>query len=287
MFNQLFFTTGPATLVPPSYINFFEQPPGIMEGVKLIQVNEDHRLFLRGEFGGFRIYMLVTHPIVEIIPDTVKLISDTHFIASLKLELSPGVMSEHKVIFRAPILPFYNVRATEYGIFPDAFEFKLPLDRIERFPCNLNFLQEFAENSPVIPLCVRYVGIVKSKQREAHDRLGKGHEKLQMLLAEQTQRLSRQTTSIVLYRPSELIPPLLSFPDVIEIIEATMISYFQSSPLNIRRLNFPSDSPELCSKISSLKVKNVFTRVTAPKNTFLYSKKAQSKIEHDIKIFIP
>lgn len=281
---MLCFTSGPATVVDPSYIEYLNQPHGMMAGVKVIRLSEDHRLFLQGQFGGFRIYILVTHTRAEIIPGSVQPISLTHFVAVIRLELSPGTLTEHQIVFRAPLLPYTDVRATSYGLFPDSFEFRGPGPGTESFPCNLSFLLHYAENSPPIPLRVEYIGITKSEKREAHDRLGEGHEKLQKLLAEQNRRPSRQTTSIVLYRPSELEPPILSFADVIETIEATMIQHFKPQPLNVARLNFPHDSPELCAKIKAVDVNAILTVVESPKGAKLFSHSAPQAQEHFIKV---
>ncbi|WP_454877421.1 hypothetical protein [Serratia inhibens] len=273
-------TSGPATIVDPSYIEYLEQPPGIIQGTKTIQINDDHRLHLSGEFGGFRIYLLVNHTRAEVIPETVRQVSRTHFIATVKLELFPNKITEHEIHFRAPVTSFSGVRARRYGLFPDSFEFKVNSPKTETYPCSLHFLQHFAENCPLIPLNIQYIGITKSENREAHHRLEKGHEKLQKLLSEQNRRPSKQTTSIVLYRPSDLKDSSISFSDLIEIFEASMISYFQPRPLNISRLNFPNDSPDLCKKIKSLNVQNVMTTITAPKGTKLFSNTIKMDKEH-------
>jgi len=276
----MLFTSGPATVVDPSHIKYMDQPPGMMDGVKIIRLSEDHRLFLQGGFGRFRIYFLVTHTRVEIVTQSVRRLSPTHFSAVLKLELAPNTLTEHEVTFHAPLLPYSDVRATCYGLFPDAFQFRSVGPGTESFPCDLSFLLHQAENCPSIPLRVEYIGIAKSEKREAQDRLGKGHEKLQKLLADQNRRQSRQTTSIVLYRPSELIPPVLPFADVIETIEATMIQYFKPQPLNVERLNFPHDSPGLSAKLRAIGVRGITTKVEAPRGAKLFSNFAPQAEEH-------
>ncbi len=283
---MLCFTTGPATVIDPSYIEYLDQPPGMMEGVKAIRVSEDHRLFLQGEFGGFRIYSLVTHARAEVVPQSVRPISSTHFVSSVRFEFTPGSITEHEIAFRTPIFPFADVRATRYGLFLDSFEFRGAGPGTESFPCSLSFLLHYAENCPSIPLRIEYIGIAKSAKREAHDRLGKGHEKLQKLLAEQNRRPSRQTTSIVLYRPSPLEPPILPFADVIETIEATMIQYFKPHPLNVERLNFPQDSPALSAKIKGIGARKIITEVTAPKGAKLFSNSVGQAETHVIGVWL-
>lgn len=268
---MLYFTSGPATVVDPSHIEYLDQPPGMMTSVKEVRLSEDHRLFLQGEFGGFRIYTLVTHPRAEIVPQSVRRIYSTHFVSSVRLELTPGSITEHEIVFRAPMFPFSDVRATKYGLFPDSFEFRGAGPGTESFPCSLSFLLHYAENCPLLPLFVEYIGIAKSEKREAQDRLGEGHEKLQKLLAEQNRRPSMQATSIVLYRPSPLDPPILPFADVIETIEATLIQHFKPQPLNIERLQFPHDSPALSAKIKRTGARKIITEITAPKGTKLFS----------------
>lgn len=282
--SNLCFTSGPGTVVDPSYIEYLDQPSGMMEGIKAISPSEGHRLLLQGEFGGFRIYTLVTHSRAEIVPQSVRRMSATYFASSVKLELTKGSITEHEIVFRAPILPYVDVRANCYGLVPDSFEFVCPGPSTESFPCDLSFLLYYAENCPLIPLLVNYIGIAKSEKREAQDRLGEGHEKLQKLLAEQNQRQSRQTTSIVLYRPSELEPPVLQFADVIETIEATMIQHFKPQPLNVERLNFPHDSPALSAKIRGIGVHAIFTKVVAPRGTKLFSNSVSPAKEHVIHV---
>lgn len=281
---MLYFTSGPATVIDPSHIEYLDQPSGMMEGVKAIRVSEDHRLFLQGEFGGFRIYSLVTHSRAEVVPQSVRQISSDHFVSSVRFEFSPGSITEYEIAFRTPIFPFADVRATRYGLFPDSFEFRGAGPGTVSFPCGLSFLLHYAENCPSIPLRIEYIGIAKSKKREAQDRLGEGHEKLQKLLAEQNRRPSRQATSIVLYRPSPLDPPILPFADVIETIEATMIQYFKPHPMNIERLNFPQDSPALSAKIKGIGARKIITEVTSPKGTKLFSNSVGQAETHVIKV---
>lgn len=278
------FTSGPATVIDPSDIGFLDQPTGMMDGVKEIRVSEDHRLFLQGEFGGFRIYYLVTHSRAEVVPESVRRISAERFVSSIRFELMPGLITKHEVVFRAPILPFVDVRATKYGLFPDSFEFKVLGPRTESFPCSLSFLQHYAENCPSIPLRIEYIGIAKSAKREAQDRLGEGHEKLQRLLADQNRRPSMRTTSIVLYRPSPLEPPILPFDDVIETIEATMIQHFKPRPLNVERLKFPHDSPALSSKIKETGARKIITMVSSPRGTKLYSDSVNQEETHVVEV---
>jgi len=278
---MLCFTSGPATVIDPSYIKYMDQPPGMMEGIKAIQTSEDHRLLLQGQFGGFRIYSLVTHSRAEVVPRSVRKISSTHFVSSVKFEFTPGAITEHEIAFRPPYL-FTDVRASQYGLFPDCFEFRGAGPGTESFPCNLSFLLLYAENCPLIPLRIEYIGIAKSAKREAQDRLGEGHEKLQKLLAEQNRRPSRQTTSIVLYRPSPLDAEILPFADVIETIEATMIKYFKPQPLNVERLNFPYDSPALSDKIKGIGVRSIHTEVSSPKGTKLFSNSVSPAKTHGI-----
>lgn len=284
---MLFFTSGPATVIDPSYIEFLDQPAGMMDGVKAVRVSDDHRVFLQGEFGGFRIYVLVKHPRAEVVPMSVQRISETHFRSLVRFEMSPDVISEHEVVFRAPILPFEAVRAHTYGLFPDSFEFIGAGRGTECFPCHLSFILGYAENAPHIPLDVRYIGVAKAAGREAQDRLGEGHEKLQRMLQEENRRPSRQQTSIVLYRPSRLEPEVLSFADVIEAIEATMIQYFKPRPLNVARIDFPHDSPELAGKIRAIGSHSIVTELTAPEGTTLASGIVPGAARHVIRVALP
>jgi hypothetical protein len=196
----------------------------------------------------------------------------------------PNEVTEHEVVFLAPILPYRDVKAAIYGLYPDSFAFEGHTGGRETFICDLTFLTQYAKNSPPIPLNVRYVGIAKAPNREAQHRLGEGHEKLQALLAEQVRRPSRRTVSIVLYRPSELEPPLMPFPTVIETIEATMIQYFKPSPLNIRSVNFPNDSPELVKRIRETGAEYVVNELESPKGTLLHSECIKPSFLHQIEV---
>lgn len=131
---------------------------------------------------------------------------------------------------------------------------------------------------------VRYIGVAKAANREAQDRLGEGHEKLQKLLAEQNRRPGHRTISIVLYRPSELDPPILDFPTVIETIEATMIQHFKPKPLNVKCLNFPRDSPDLSAKIKSAGLRRIVNFVKSPKGAQLFSEQVSPSRIHTIDV---
>jgi hypothetical protein len=288
MYRSLCFTSGNPTILDPSNIEVLGKHKGLIDGIHVEPLSEDHRLLLQGEFGGFRVYCLTTHTRPEVIPESVNQISETHFSAALRLELHPNVVTEHQVVFRAPILPFRSLRAVAYGLYPDCFEFKgYSGPGAENFICDLTFLTHYAENAPKIPLQVRYIGIAKAPSREAQDRLGEGHEKLQKLLAERNRRPSRQTISIVLYRPSELEPPILPFPTVIEAIEATMIQYFKPNPLNVKCLDFPSDSPDLTAKIKSAGALCISNIVHSPMGTQLFSDVVKASSVHTINVNLP
>lgn len=281
---MLFFTSGPGTIVDPNHIEYMGKVDGVIENFQEIKISEDHRLFLQGEFGKFRIYYLVTHTRFEVIPESVKKVSPSHFFSRVKIQTNKEEIRDFGVLFRAPIVPFFDVRACSYGMFPDSFEFLLADSHTEKFPCDLSFYQYCMEDGPAIPLKVEYIGIAKSEKREAQDRLGKGHEKLQKMLAEQNKRQSRLTTSIVLYRPSELHPPVLPFSDVIETIEASMIQYFKPRPRNSERINFPHDSPALVNKLKSIDAKYIVTEVSSPAKTKLFSDEVEVKDYHKINI---
>ncbi len=284
MSRILCFESGPATLLDPSYIEEFGREKGMLDELKIIQVSNDHRLFLEGEFGKFRIYCLTSHTRPEVIPDSVRLLSSDHFSAMLELELMPGEVSRHEVVFRLPYLSIDEVKSATYGLYPDSFAFIKRGFGPNIHVCDLSFLTLYAENAPLIPLKVEYIGIAKAEAREAPDRLGEGHEKLQKLLANQNRRPSRRSISIVLYRPSELEPPVLPFPDVVEAIEATMIRHFRPTPMNVRRIDFPADSPELVGKIRALGAGLIYNELASPKGTQLYSEQIVPSSIHTIAI---
>lgn len=284
---MLYFTSGPATVVDPYHIKEIGKHRGHISDPKAVRTSPDHRIFLQGQFGDFRIYFLVLHSRPEVVPASVRRISENHFLASIRLEQAGKTFTEHEVAFRAPLVAYHQVRATSYGLFPDAFEFSGSGPGTESFICDLTFLTHQAENAPQIPIKVRYIGIAKAEGREAEDRLGEGHEKLQDMLAELNRRPSRQAVSVVLYRPSELSPPILPFPDVIETIEATMIQYFKPRPYNVERIDFPKDSPALCRKLLQIGSKTVYLKIEAPRGTALWSDLVAPAQFHETHVTIP
>jgi len=288
IFNTLGFESGLPTIADPSHIKEIGKHNGVIDGVKMIELGDNHRLFLEGEFGGYRLYCIVTHARPEIIPDSVRWVGEKHFAASLRLELKPGEVTTHDVVFKTPIEDHRLLEVNTYGLFPDAFAFRKASSTVtESYICDASFLTNCAQNAPLLPLHVRYIGIAKAANREAHNRLGEGHEKLQDLLAEQNRRPSRQAVSIVLYRPTNFDPPILLFPDVLETIEAMMIQYFKPSPRNVRCIDFPHDSPELLSKIRSTGAKFLMNKLQSPKGTQLYSDRVAPLAEHEIILQLP
>lgn len=247
---RLELTSGPATIVDPEYIELLDDPPKSVDELKIRRVADDHRVFLQGQFGGFRLYLIVTHTRFSVAQCSVYRISDTHFIAKLRCELQRGQHSEHEVAFRTPILPFSSVTECANGPTADSFDFRLASGGSERFPCDLTFLTHYGENPPRVPLEVEYVGMTSAPGREAHNRLGDGHNKLQHVLAQQSRRGGGRATSLLLYRPSELDPPDLTFPEVIETIEASLIQHFKPTPLNIEHLDFPKNATLFSKQVS-------------------------------------
>lgn len=285
--GTLWFTTGPATVVNPYLIEHLDQPPGMIDGVKTIRVDEDSLVHLSGEFGGFRLYCLVSYPRAEIVPESVKRVSETSFASKIRLELIPGQVADHEVVLRSPLDPPWEVRAAESELFPDAFAFSSDNYGDQFYRCDLSFLSICAETCPKIPLRIEYIGIAKGEKRGAHNRLGDGHEKLQKILARQNQTPSTRATAIVLYRPSPLEPEVLPFPDVLETLEATMIQHFKPRPLNVKRLDFPKDSGKLSAKLKKVGVRHIVTTVEAPRFTTLCSKVVTAAEEHTIKVSLP
>ncbi|MGG6101230.1 MULTISPECIES: hypothetical protein [Pantoea] len=274
----LSFESGPSTVIDPLFIEYLEQPAGMMDGVKEISLSKDRLLQLQGEFGDFKIYHLVTHSRVMIVPESVCKLCPSSFKANVRFELTPGDITEKTITFW-PRFKFTDVRAVNFGLFPDSFGFTGDWEGTKAFPCDLSFLLNFAELHPPIPCRVEYIGIAKAEGREAQDRLGEGHDKLQTLLAEQNSRQSLQTVSIVLYRPSPLEPPLLSFPDIIETFEAMMIRHFKPR-FNTKALNFPKNCPTLVEKLMNIGVQEIIAQIESPEGVQLFSDSVAPADEH-------
>jgi hypothetical protein len=124
--------------------------------------------------------------------------------------------------------------------------------------------------------------MTSAPRREAHHRLGEGHKKLQLVLAQQSRRGGGRATSLLLYRPSELDPPVLTFPEVIETIEASLIQHFKPTPLNIEHLDFPRNTTKLTRRIVEAGARALFVEVEAPKNTTLHSKQVAASARHQM-----
>jgi hypothetical protein len=275
MHKALVLTSGPATIVDPEYIELLGHPPRAFDEIRVHQIADGHRVFLQGQFGGFRLYLVVTHSRFTIASDSVQRISETHFTATVRCELERSERSQHEVTFFCPpqLLPFSYVTECTYGHTPDSFEFRRAGAKgSERFPCDLTFLTRYGENPPQVPLEIEYVGMTSAPGREAQHRLGEGHKKLQLVLAQQSRRGGGRATSLVLYRPSELDPPVLAFPDVIETLEASLIQYFKPTPLNIEHLDFPNNTTQLTTRIAGTGTRGLLVQIEAPRKTSLFSK---------------
>lgn len=279
---SLGFTSGPATVVDPSHIDLLDDAPKDKDELKVHQVSDDHRVYMQGEFGGFHLYLITNHTRFEISRGSTQRLSDTHFKAEIRMGTTEEDRSSAEIAFRSPLTPFSDVGECIYGRVPDAFQFYLHGGRKQRFPCDLTFMTQYAENAPKIPLEVMYIGIAQKNGRQAHHRLGEGHEKLQKILANESRRGGGRATSLALYRPSELKPPLLNFSEVVETIEASLIQHFQTHPLNVEHLNFPKNDTKLVRRIKEAGARMITVTVTAPKGTTLYSQNVEAREVHDI-----
>ncbi|MBA6362326.1 hypothetical protein H4J42_01115, partial [Colwellia sp. BRX8-8] len=139
-----------------------------------------------------------------------------------------------------------------------------------------------------IPLCIEYIGMAAKNGRTAQDRLGEGHDKLQTILAKLNARDQFKSASIILYKPGELESEGITFEQVVETLEASIIQHFKPKPLNVEHLNFPNNKTKLTSILKKIGANEIGVKLESPENTLLYSKHKPDKLEeHFIHIKVP
>lgn len=285
---DLILTTGPGTIVEPAYLNVLADPPASENELKVHQISPDHRVFMHGQFEGFHLYGIATHGRFEIAPGSVRRIDEQQFVAHLNFETARGKQTWTDVTFNSPLLPFESVTHCTYGSVPDSFEIALFNKPPQRFQCSLSFFRGYATDAPPPALELVYFGMAEKNGRQAYNRLGEGHEKLQQVLANQGMQGGKRATSIIMYRPSPLEPPRLSFPHVIESLEASLIQHFKTSPLNTEHLNFPKNRTQLTDKLRSIGVTEIGVEIEAPSGTMIYSDAMPEHLEvHRFLVEIP
>jgi len=282
--------SGPATVVQPRSIGLLDLAPTRDDELYVHQLNKDHRLFFHGDFSGFHTYCLVTHTKFKIIEGSVIQTGHDKFQAKIYYELENGKSSTKVVGFNSPILPMRSVSACKYGRDLDSFELDLFNGySSQKYICDLSFMISYATNLDfLIPLEIEYIGMAAKNGRTAQERLGEGHKKLQSVLAELNDRDLFRSVSIVLYKPGELDSKDITFPEVVETLEASLIQYFKPKPLNKEHLDFPNNKTKLTSKLKCAGVNQIITHIESPQQTSIYSNhKRQPLKEHTFFVNVP
>lgn len=285
--NTLIFSSGPGTLVDPSDINKLNEAKNNGDYETLTIVNKNKNIHMTGNFNNFRLYMLALYDRFEIIPESIKILDNLHFSAKIRF-IEKGNVQEIK--FRSPYqgISLEEVKisvGSSNGYCNDGLIFKHN-DLTENIVCDIKFLTIYGQNIlEPIELDIRYIGIAKSKNRLAQDRLSEGHEKLQEILAELSDNPNKKC-SIILYKfDDNLKAQIDDFPNTLEIIEASLIKYFQP-PMNFQRKDFPNDSKSLIKKLEQNSVFRIITLLEEPSNCILksikiYDSKSEANNEYE------
>lgn len=275
--------SGPGTIAPPRSIGLLDLAPSKDDDLYVHQLNEDHRLFFYGNFTGFHTYLIVTHTKFKVIPESVRQTGYDKFEAKIAYEAEDGKKQAQLIKFNSPLLPIRSVKPCKYGRDYDSFELE-PLNGYasQKFHCNLSFITAYGTNLDApVPLKIEYIGMAAKNGRTAQERLGEGHDKLQLVLGELNDRDLFRSVSLVLYKPGELDCDGITFPQVVETFEASLIQYFKPKPLNTEHLNFPNNKTKLTSVLASIGASHILTKLDSPHNTCLYSiHKPQPRSEH-------
>jgi len=272
-------TSGSPTLIAPRYINILDNGPTNDNEINIHQL-EDHQVFLQGDFTGFHTYLIVTHTKFSITRDSLKKISTNEFSAEINYEIDDSEVITKIVTFYTPLnLPFEYVNARKFGREYNSFEFKfIGTKEPQSFTCDLSFMIHCSKSSNfLIPLEIKYIGMAAKNGRTAQERLGKGHEKLQTVLAELNSKDQFKSASLVLYKPGKLNSKDITFEETVETLEASLIQYFKPKPLNKEHLNFPNNKTKLTMKLKYFGINQVLTVIESPKKTRLSSKYLESE----------
>lgn len=287
--NDTLFLCTPTPLVYPSlHIGEFSK----IESTQLnefneIHVNKNEKLITTGDFNNFHIYMIITHSKFSILPNSI-IIDTNGFSATIELL---DIKKQIEINFNFPkeflILDWdkpVEITPTSYtqNEILDGFIFQQNNKEI-KLVFDLHFITHYSTNflDFKIPLTIKYIGIAEKenkehKKRTALERLGKGHEKLQVILAK-LQKTPNLNCSICLLRFKEdELNPILNFSNTIKTIEASLISFFRTDEYNDHRLYFPNKSNLKRTKsleyiIHSKKILHIITFLAPPKNCSFFS----------------
>mgnify|MGYP000089848793 FL=1 len=271
--NTFIFSSGPATIIDPNHIDKLSKAFSREGKFTKIILEGNKNLYISGNFDNFRMYMLALYDRFEIIHNSVKILDKSHFSAKI---FFPSTKVEQEIEFISPLpFPLENVELSVSSFsdyWNDTFSFKYK-GHTENIICDLSFLTLYGKNLPQsITLDIQYIGIAKSQNRLAQDRLGEGHDKLQKILAQLANKPNRRC-AIILYRfiEEELEAKVEELSTTLETIEASVIKYFQPN-MNSQRMNFPEDSKALVKKIKKHNANRIITLLNEPQNCIIRSK---------------
>lgn len=272
--KTIIFSSGPATLTEPCDITKLNEAKnnGDHDIVTIYDENNNRKTYMIGNFDDFRVYMLALYDRFEIVPDSIKILDKCHFSAKIR-SIKKNNVQEITFTFPYNDISLENIELTIgsfSGHWNDGFIFKYN-GHEEKIICDIKFLATYGKNVlDPIRLDIQYIGIAKSKDRLAQDRLGDGHEKLQKILAELLDTPDKKC-AIILYKFKEdLEAKIDNFQNTLEIIEASLIKHFQPI-MNSQRKHFPKDSKKLVESIKKYKIKSIIQLLDEPDNCIIRS----------------
>ena len=267
--------SGPATIVPAARIRLLKSAPRTADGMGVIEITDDERALLYGDFSGFHLYAIVTHTKFRVDPSSVRLMKGNRFAAGIYFESmdngrAPACQSRTLTLwFNSPVLNAEHVEACSYGAEPNGFAFHVPGHGVQKFLCDLALVTGFSTRPVTIAAKIEYIGKSVRGGWEVHNRFQGGHNKLDTVLAELVQRQSFRDVSIFVYKPGELAANL-AFQIVVEAFEAGLIGYFKPKH-NEEHRNFPASAHQLTAAIRSIGASGLKVQLEPPRNVALYS----------------
>ena len=264
-------SSGPSTIVSAHQLDLLPDAPRDQDGFSAIHLPSDEQVLLQGDFSGFHLYLIVVHSRFLVVPGSVRMHAGGRFSAEVYYEANDIRWHSVKLWFHCPFGSVASVRECTFAAHSDAFEFRLGDGKSIKVHCSLTFLTQYCTRKLSIPAKVEYIGIAAKQGREAHMRLVAGHEKLQKILADVNNRHPFRTVSIFLYKPGPLEGEAVSYQDIVETLEASLISHFQTNIYNSEHLAFPNNRTKLTDTLKRIGVVQVVSQLTSPDGVAIYS----------------
>ncbi|MNJ38799.1 hypothetical protein D3C77_336530 [compost metagenome] len=264
-----------------------------------------------GDFSGYHIYMIATTYKKRIVKDSLNYHDKKNGLFSLLLEvtLSNGNIQQVEVndckcpLFQVDSLGVrfpdkISVEAFSPGT-PDSLKFHFG-DQQPKFRFSSSLIPELPasirhETSEICDLKIEYIGkSVGDGSREIADRLGDGHSTETAILNELSYKKTNLDAYAILYKPGELTigeygpaSVAISFPDIVDILEKSLISQFLPEK-NQKSRNFPNDMSKPAKQLADLGVRNLHVTAKSPLNYgLLFTDEIERQKTHNFNIRIP